>query len=481
MSILYIKDSIILKNDDNKISILDKLDFTKEDIITSSIDIKDVITYTFKLSKSTPKDQIEVESEIYFYENSGIDPNKQFKTFFITKELKQEETYLVEAIAIEEAILHEKFEKLVHETNHIDFISFSVFAFEEFYEAYKKEKKRDAFVYLDNNQSFIAVFEDGEYLYSKTLTSLSTLLKTLKIDYKEFVEIISTKGLVKEDYELDDFLIANEIDRFFSEYFNSINNRLSYGKNIFYLESIDNLYFYTPFEIKGIETLRNFWDLSGIHFEIIQKEDINLLDKLTLLYNSKNYQNGFNFSIFPRPPKFYKTKTFQLFMVIFITIAIFGGDFTYRHYKNQQIEQDIKKLNSQIKLKSAKLKKLELINKQILEKLSKYNEEITNIEAQVKVMKSVIEKSLEIVNLPRTSQDFILFSKLLKKNNLKAFILSKDNATSYVVGIYTKSTNREFITLFIQDLLKHNYNNIKTNKISVMNDNYYISLIRFQK
>ena len=482
MSIIYVNDSIILKNDNNKISILEKLEITKEDIITSSINIKDVITYTFKLPKSTPQDQLEMEAEIYFFENAGIDPNKQFKTFFITREIDEEQSYLIEALAIEESILHEKFDKLVHKTEYIDFISLSVFAFEEFYETYQKEKKRDAFVYLDNNQSFIAVFEDGKYIYSKILTSLSSLLKTLKIEYNEFIEIISTKGLIKEDYETDEFLVANEIDRFFSEYFTSINNRLSYGKNIFYLENIENLYFYAPFEIKGIDTLKNFWDLSGVNFELIPIEEINFLDKLNLVYNSNHYKDKINFSIFPRPPKFYKTKTFQLFSVILATILIFGGDFGYRYYQNQQISKNIKKIESQIKIKTKKLQKLQFINKQILEQLNKYNTEITNIETQLNLIKSVLEKALIITHLPKTSNDFILFSKLLQKNNIKAFILSKEDTKSYIIGVYTKSHNRKFITLFVKDLLKHQFKNIKTDKISTINsNNYYMSLIRFEK
>jgi len=482
MSIIYVNDPIILKNDNNNISILEKLEIKTEDIITSSINIKDVITYTFKLPKSTPQDQLKMEAEIYFFENAGIDPNKQFKTFFITRELKEEEAYLIEAIAIDQEQLHTKFEDLVSKTKYIDFISFSVFAFEEFYELYKKEKKRDAFVYLDNNQSFVAVYENGEYLYSKILNPLSSLLKTLKIEYDEFTEIISSKGLIKEEYELDEFLVANEIEKFFSEYFTAINNRLSYGKNIFYLENIDNLYFYTPFTIKGIDTLKTFWDLSGVNFELIPIEEINFLDKLTLLYNSNHYKDEINFSIFPRPPKFYKTKTFQLVSVIIATILIFGGDFGYRYYQNQQISQNIKKIESQIKTKTKKLQKLQFINKQILEKLNKYNTEITNIETKLKLIKNILEKALIITYLPKTSDDFILFSKLLQKNNLKAFVLSKDNTQSYIVGIYTKPSNRKFITLFIKDLLKHNYTNIKTDKISTINNNnYYISLIRFEK
>jgi len=481
MSVFYINESITLKNDE-QITKVDEIIISKEDIITSSLNLKDIITYTFKLPKSTSKEQLEAEAEINFYENGGLDLSKQYKTHYIIKELEQEESYLIEAIAISEDDLHSKFDKIVQKTKYIDFISLSILSFSEFYETYNKEAKRDAFVYLDDKQSFLAVYEDGEYIYSKSLNNLNTLLKQISMDYDKFVETISTKGVDKENYEMDEFLIASEIDKFFSEYFMAINNRLSYGKNIFYLENIDNIYFYTPFAIKGLDSLKSFWDLSGINFEAIPIEDINFLDKLNLLYNTKNYKSDLNFSIFPRPPKFYKTRTFQLLVIVFLVFAIFGGDFGYRYYQNQKIEKRISELNKKVKIKSAILRRLKQINKKTLVELNKYEKEIAFIEKKQKYIKDVLEKSLYVLdNSKKTSKDLILFSKLLKKDKLKAFSISKDVNNTFSLGIYTKFNNREYISIFMNDLLLNGYKNVITDKITNIDNRYYTSMIRFSK
>jgi len=481
MSVIYINNDKFFQKIDNNITKLEELKISTNDIITSSISIKDVITYTFKLPISTPKEQLTNEANIQFYDNAGLDLNKQYKTFFLIKELKNEENYLIEAIAIEEHILKDKFSKIVEKTNFIDYISLSVLCFSEFYELYQQEKKRDAFVYLDNEQSFIAIYRDGEYLYSKTLNPLSPLLKTIDMDYSQFVELMIEKGVNKENYDLDDFLIANEIDKFFSEYFMSINNRLSYGKNIFYLDNIDNIYFYTPFTIKDIDTLKEFWELTGINFTVIPSEEINLLDKLTIYYNEKHYQDEINFSIFPRPPKFYKTKTFQLIMVILATFAIFGGDFGYRYYNTMQLENKINTLKHQVAQKSKKLAKLESMNKIITQKLNLYNSEINSITSQTNLIKQILQKAIELKTLPKTNEDFITISKLLKQNRLKTFIISKDINNTFNIGVYTTIQNRKYIANFMDNLSNKGYQNIQTDKIDTLNTNYYVSLIRFQK
>ena len=481
MSLIYINNDKFFKKIDKDIKVLSELKIDKNDIITSTIYIKDVITYTFKLPLSTPKEQIDTEVNIQLYDNAGLDINKQYKTFFLIKELKDTEVYLIEAIAVEENILQSKFQNIVKKTHFIDYISLSVLYFSEFYKLYKKEATRDAFVYLDNEQSFITIYKDGEYLYSKTLNPLNPLLKTINLDYNQFTELMKQKGVNKANYEVDDFLIVSEIDKFFSDYFMAINNRVSYGKNIFDLDNIDNIYFYTPFEINGIDTLKEFWDVTGINFEVIKVEDINLLDKLAIYYNEKHYQDEINFSIFPRPPKFYKTKTFQFFMGFVISILLFVGDFGYRYYQKIELQNNIVTLQKQIKIKSTKLSKLEQKNKLLLQRYQKIQKKISDLENKINYIKNVVQKSLEIINLFKVNEDLVNITSLLEKNKLKIFAISKDINNSFDIKVYTNLNNRESIAVFMNDLLDEGYTDIQTNKIYTINKNYYMSLIRFKK
>jgi len=481
MSLIYIKNNNFYKKTDNTIVKLEQLDINKKDIITSSLELKNTISFTFKLPKSTPEEQLLTDAEIYFYENAGLDLNKEYVIDYIIKELKQEDSYLVEAIAVTKDYLIQEFQPIVEKTKFIDFISFMPFTFEVFYSLYNKKPKRDAFIYLDETHSFINVFEDGKYVYSKTMSSLNSLLKSIQLDIKEFKQILEEKGLEKEEYSPEEFILSSEIEQFFSKYFMDVNNRLSYGANIFYLEPIENIYFYTPFKIKGINSLQNFWEMHNINFEIIPTEKINLLDKLAIIYNERNHNSAKNFSIFPRPKPFYKTKTFTLIMTIFLSMGIFGGHFGYEYYQIQKIKAEKNKLNKKIKLVSTKLNTLKAKNKAILDKLAEYKKKINAIESQIKYDKNLLESALEIINQPKTYEDFVTLANLLHKNKLRVLKMSKDVDGTFILDVYTKSRYRDNIANFMYNLTQKHYKNIRSDAVQEVNNNYYISEIRFKK
>jgi len=481
MSLIYIKNNNFYKKSENTIIKLEKIDINKKDIITSSLELKNSISITYKLPMSIPKEQLLSEAEIYFYENSGLDLNKEYIIDYIVKELDQEESYLIEAIAIDKDLLKKEFSPIVEKTKFIDFISFIPFTFEVFYDLYDKKPQKDAFIYLDETHSFINVFENGKYLYSKTMSSLNSILKSIQLDLQEFKQLLEEKGLDKESYSSEEFLLYSEIEQFFSKYFMDINNRLSYGANIFNLDSIENIYFHTPFKIKGIKSLKKFWELHNISFEIIATEKINLLDKLAIIYNEKNYQTGKNFSIFPRPIEFYKTKTFILSMVIFLSISIFGSHFVYnKYYQTQQLKQKEYYINKELKKTQNKLNILKEKNKKILNQLKKYKQKINTINSKINYTKNLLEQALIIINKPKVYKDFIVLSNLLHKNKLQVLSIKREN-DSFILNVYTKERYRDNIANFMYDLSKNNYKEIRSTAVNNINNNYYLSEIRFNK
>jgi len=480
MRIIYVDEKSVLIKEDDKFTQFEETKLDKKDIITSSLNISEVISYIFKLPKTGNVEELKPQAEMYFYENAGLDLTKKYKTFYLFKEIEQNEAnFIVEAIAVAEDILNIKYKDVVSKYGFIDYISLSFVSFETFYNLYNKEKKRDVFVYLDDKSSFISVFEDGKYLYARTLPSLNIILKNIGLDYNKFTEIISSKGLDKKEYDAEEEIIVDELKRFFSDYFMNINNRISYGKNVFYLENIDNIYFYTPFEIKGLDELKIFWNLSGINFEKLPIENVDFLNKVTLEYNSLHYQDEVNFSIFPRPPKFYKTKTFYLFLSIFMSSLIFGGDYFYRDYTNKQLQQEIKTLKSRLNKKNGELSVIRVKNQAILDEVTKYKKQIGEIQTKIDFIRAVLKASFNYLDLSKTNKDLLLLSKLLQKYKLETVLITYKNNQFFIV-IYTKTNKRDTISKFMNDLIYAGYKNVRTNEISNIKK-LYISLIRFAK
>ena len=477
MSVVYIKDTVVLIQREGRGS--EEYSFSKKDIITSSLDLKDVISYTFKLPRSLSKQELDIQAEIYFYENAGLDLSKKYKTFFLYKELDEDkDNYLVEAISISYDELKDIFSLTLQKTKFIDYISLSFMSFEKFYSIYKKKPQNDAFVYLDEKQSFISVFKNGEYVYAKTLPSLNSLLKNLNMDYDKFVDIISNKGLNEEAYDESERLIYQEISNFFNEYFSNMHNRFAYGKSVFYIDQIDNIYFYTSFKVNNLENNTSFWDLWGVNFVILPVEQF-YLEKLSLKYNVEHLEDKINFTIFPRPPKIYKRRTFQLFLVLFLSFSIFAGDFAYRYYQNENLKKEISKIKRIKKHKEHLLALLKQKNKRLLLQKEEYKKEIVNMESQIEHIKSILISTLEYLDYPKTFNDLIIISDLLKKNSLKTLEINKvDN--NYSINIISTSKNRDNISIFMKDLADKGYKNVATQAIE-NRDGIYTSTIRFLK
>jgi len=477
MSLVYLKDAIVLLQREGRGQ--EEYSFSKKDTITSSIDLKDVIDYVFKLPKSLSKQELDVQAEIYFYENAGLDLTKKYITYFLYKDIKQNEEYqIVEAISISHNKLKDIFENSLNRTKYIDYISLSFLAFEKFYDIHKKPPKNDAFVYLDEKQSFVSVFQNGKYVYAKSLPTIDKLLKSINLDYDDFVKIISLKGVDKEAYEPSEEFIYDEINEFFRDYFTNIHNRFSYGRSVFYIENINNIYFYTPFKIPKLDDNKDFWTLSGIEFNQLPVEQF-FLEKLILRYNSEHYTDEINFSIFPKPPKLYKRKIFQFFAVLFLSFSIFAGDFSYRWYQNNQIQKKIDKLNKTIKTKKSFVSILERKNKSVTEKQKTYKKQIIEATTDIEYDKNILISSLNYLEYPKATDDFLLITKILQRNSLKTNSIVK-NDNNFSIDLVAITNKRDHISIFMQDLIKAGYKNVDTSFID-NKKGIYTSVIRFTK
>jgi hypothetical protein len=478
---LYLNKDNILVYENDKIDIKE----IKKDsgFIGSTVKFSDLITYSFKLPKSYSAQDLKIESEIKFYEEAGLDMSKKYQVIYINREISQEDSILIEAIAVEEEHIKKVFKERLEKVKYLDYLTPQFLVFKEFYSLTDTKPKKDAFVYLDNETSFVAIYKEGEYLYSKSLNSLNPLLKNLGTSYEDFIDLVENKGLDKESYEEDKIEKSELIDRYFSEFFMKINNILMYGRSVFYLDGIDRIYFYTPFNIKNIESFNDFWSLSGVEFKkLVINEDIkaNQVDLLALHY-MRNIPdvNQYNFRVFNRPPPIYKTEVGKYSIFMLLIISIFGGDYYYRTTIENGLNSDISKLKSILSKKEAKAKQ-EQLKLKTLEK--QYNDTLkvqTGVKDKIKFFSESVDFVNKTIKTSKVSDDFIVLSKLLKNNNLQTLSIDRNESELSVI-VYTSENNRKNIGKFMNDVLKSGFNSVNTKEI-VLKDNTYISEIGISK
>ncbi len=461
LKVIYLaKDNIYINENDRIV----KKEFSYEKgIATAVLSYENILNLTFKLSKNIEKDMLEIEAEKYVFTEGSLDYSKDYKINYYFKEF---EDYInVEAFTVETEKLKKEFEEYLKIYKYIDFISVKPFVFQEYYELSKTNPKNDIFIYFTRDEAFLSCFENGEFVFVKSISKLSALAKQLDKSIDECMEILTVKGLDESAY--DDENEFKNVESFFSQFFMKVNNLANYSTSYYGLSKIDRIFFYSSFEIKNLyENYTDFWNLSGIEFKKYElATDYDAFDYTAVFYNSRHYKNeNENFSIFPKPESFYKTKTGVLTILILLGILFIGYD-TYAKYKVIQNQQNrIFVLKKKIARKSREERLLGIAVK----KLKKENLNLINSnKALEKQIGDVSDKIIYLDNIRKNPLTANILSDLingLKKYNLKLLSFEKDGThiNLLIVSGFDNSSN---VAEFMKYLYKSGYKNIYSAKI----------------
>jgi len=447
-------------------------------IITSSLTPKSFLSLSKKFDKTVSREEMIIDMEKYIFSYPSIDINKEYKIIYLFVERTNKT--IMEALIIDNDNLKNEFKEIIDIYKYIDFISPSFLVWEEYYNLAKIDKKNDVFVYFDENEAFLSVFSDGDYLFHKSLNKFSDLLKITDKKADELLVILNEKGLDRTKYEDEEFFL--KIDKFFSEFFLKIFNQLNYSINEYEISKYERIFFYSSFKINYLfEQYTNYWKLNGIEFKSLTLQtEYNQFEYIITVFNSKNYSNeDINFSIFKKPPLFIKTplgKFISFIFLIFVLFIIFLGQNYYSSYKLKKeisflkVKYEILKQRNNKHLFVLKIlqNKITILNK----KYNKINNQIDNITQKINILFNKNKKPL-IYNI------FAKLTFYLQKYDLKVKEIKKTD-NKYFLKIVSKFNNTHEIAKFMQDLINENFKNVTSKTIKV-NKNKYISYVEFEK
>jgi len=453
----------------NNMYINEKNMILKEDIhpikgiITSAVSFKDVMNVSFKLSRALLEDELLMEAEKYVYEQNILDMTKEYQIIYEFQ--TYEEFYYVDAFAIEVEKLKSLMGRYLNDFKYIDFISFSPLAFSEFYSITNTAPKTDVFIYFGEDDSYVIGFREGKFVFIRALDKFSILERELNKSTKEIIELLRVKGLDKNRY--DDEYTYEIIDTFFSKFFMKVNNVINYSINFFKLDKVNKIYFYSPFQILGlIENYREFWNLSNIDFRkysII--EDYDAFEYTLSVYNANHFEEEtLNFSIFKKPPPFYKRDSGKLILLTLGLTAFVVLDATYKYYQISQMKEEQALFEKRASTYKRKLNKIKFNIKLYEKKIKASKKDLEKLSKQIDEIYEKIEVLYKLANKPILTNEYVRFVSLLKKYNLKINEFhKKDNKFS--VTILSSQALYDNIPLFLNDLRKVGFKNIKTNLI----------------
>jgi hypothetical protein len=445
-------------------------------IYTSIIYFKDIFNHTFKLPVDLTQEELIIKAEETVFNEASLDLNKEYKINYNFQ--KFNDYYLVDAFIVEIDKLKKEFSDILKIFKYIDFISAAPFVFETYYDIVNIQPKNDIFIYFTQKDAFIVGFKDKKFVFVKSLDKFSTLSLQTQLGENELIKILEEKGLDGSFYENEE--LYNQIDNFFSQFFMKVNNLINYSKNFYHIEEIDRIFFYSNIKIKNlIENYSNFWNLSGIEFKKFElQSEYDPFEYCATVYNAKNYLNEeVNFSVFLRPPKFYKTESGKLIIFSVCILFLIAADALYKYHIINIQENKISKLKYQFSKKEKQLKFTKLYIKKYESKIKKEKEIISNINSQINDLEEKIDYLWKIKKSKPFYNTLADVLNFVYKNNLKLLKLEKEN-NNYHLVIKSDSDNSKLIAAFIKYLIKSGYKNVFSKEIINKKD-AYITQIRF--
>jgi hypothetical protein len=469
---------------------LHNLEKNKKDTFTISyIPSKDIIFATIDISRNIPDSDLRDAIEIKVYDELGLDSTINYSITYLETETNDTNNRIYNVFVIDAAVSNARLSEIKKHTKYVDYATGAPFLIQSLYKkAFIEPDGTDCFVYFQKEDAFLAIYRDGEYVYSKSLhyslTQINEKFCELigeRIDDKDFEKLLTKDGPkgVNLDYQ-------QHLMKLFGEIFLYINDILIYAKRSYSLESIDKIYIGSEVGvILGVEEYAQSYlglETYDFNFNIAKNskdwyiDQIQVMMILTAQFYFEEKDDSLNFSSFKRPPPLSQRPLGKLMGVLAASLVL---SFSYPAYqlgysyflqlKLSQQSKEYKKLNlktTAIKRELATLKKQEEKLKKLLGK------EQTKFNFRKKLLTQIYEKK---ISYPMKA---LILAEIFKISNryhskIKDVEFKDDKFT---LDVQNRSDKK--ITEFIKSLTALNKYNINTEKIEkVDKKQMYISKI----
>ena len=312
-----------------QIKLADKPHYQKDQYAISYLKTQDFITTLISISKNIPEDDIADAIENKIYDELGLDMAVEYQIAFVEAEDSVEEgdknyhVFVVDPLNVDEAFVDS-----IQQIKYIDEIIPAPLLLRSLYKKeIIEENGTHCFIYFQNDDAFLTLYDDKEFLYTKSLKYSFTQMHDRycellgeQVALSSFIKLLSEEGLRSSEDEKQQYLI-----KLFGEVFLHINDVITYSKRAFELDKINKIYIGSEVgAIAGMdEYSQTYLGLDSSDFDFnygFETEEwyidqMHLLMQLTAqLETEEKYEC--NFTRFPRPPEFIKRASGQLIIAI---------------------------------------------------------------------------------------------------------------------------------------------------------------------
>ena len=420
------------------LSEIDSPEYKKEQFIISCLNSQGFINSQIAITKNIPQEDIFDAISNKAYEDLALDQAIEYQVQYIEdfNNIDSENRYF-NVFIVDPQTVTETYEHIVSDLKYIDVITPTPLLLKSLY---SKEIIEDSglhcFVYFQENDTFITLYNEKEFLYTKSLKySFVEMHERFcelygeRVEYEEFISFLSTQNLKDTTSDYKKYIL-----KLYREVFANVNDILTYVKRAFEINKIDHLYIGSQIstQIKLNEIIEVELGIKSSNFEFdygYEQSDVyidqihSLMHLYTTLPQSQKYDC--NFTTFLRPPKFIQRQSGKLIALsVASLIAAFAYPGTYwsmtygKTIHHELLQQEYKELHNVRVTREATIKS-KLLDKEKALKL--LNQEIAEYEEK----KATLIKIHDVkVNYPMKAKLSSMLMKDLNKFNVKLESLS---------------------------------------------------------
>lgn len=449
--------------------------YDRKNFYISYIYMKDLTTGSVEITKSISSEDLNDAIEVQAYDELGLDTSIDYLIKYVESNSVDSENRIFNVFAIPLHKLDEVFSD-IGSIKHIDYITPAPLLFSGLYKKeYLPRGKIDSFIYLDYDDAYISIYQDGKYLFSKSLThSLKKIneefAKSLAqhVDEKEFFNLLKVQGL-----KTTDSVVQKSLMKIFGDMLNYINDVLQFAKRSNNLDKIDNIYIGSKIgEIKGLSELANSYiDIECKKLEVKASKnssemDIDPIFEIMTIF-AKEYQNeqddSLNISIFKKEPPFFTrpsgklTKTIAAALIVSLAYPLYQVGETYL------LEEEYKVLDTKNNLLTTRVSSMKLAMSEVVKENKVIDEKLKvkskDLSFRTKLLHQIYSKK---VSYPMKAK---VLNDLFKKVNKHKSQVTKLENHERDVTISVRSSKDKYITELIKELSKNKNYKVSTKVI----------------
>ncbi len=457
----------------------------KKPVIGARLFYQDIITHSFKLEKKYAAQELDLTIELKMYEDLGLDTQKIYKIAYIQKQTNIEDILLIEAFAFDIELIKNKYASTLKTIKHIDFLCIPALTYETLYNRHLIQKSNDVFIYIDEDEAFLTFYKDGAYISSKKIKSLQDMVKELKhksihTTPQEIKEILLTKGITKEQYDLREYTLYEYLQTIFEQLFSTVHNLALHGRSIYDFQQLDKIYF--SLDGKIIPSLQNsiepFIESATLHpMDMISiDKNTNLIDLLSSYYIQDNIDEdnyAQNITFFKKKTPFYQTEVGRFTIAVCASATLISIYPLYQQYQFYTLQKDTQVMQERLDKLSSASKILQNQYKNIKKEIDTYTKDQKSINTRFSKLQNVTNTLLSLKSEDTKYTTILLtINDLLQKYNLTLDHAKQSGEHMIDLEIYSKKNRRDTIALFMQALLSRGYKDVHSNEIKLDDDTY---------